>query len=308
MANDMSSGMNNGMNNGMNHNAGNPENSPLGQNSEYPDQYDASLLYPIPRSQGRESFPESASLPFNGVDIWNAYEVSWLNSKGKPNVAVAVLRVPALSPNIVESKSLKLYLGSLNQSVFDNVNDVIKTIQHDVGSVVGASIDVAFEPPIDSVSSGAVSPGANGPHLCIENSECIDTLDIEASEYTINPQLLELDNISEGAQTLVEECLSSHLLRSNCPVTGQPDWATLYVHYQGPKICRESLLKYIVSYRNHNDFHEQCVERVFMDVMAVCQPTKLSVYGRYTRRGGIDINPFRSNFESCENNTKLARQ
>ena len=284
------------MDNGNNKKPGAPENSPLGQASEYPDQYDASLLYPIPRSQGRERFPEGSPLPFGGVDIWNAYEVSWLNSKGKPNVAVAVLRVPALSPNIVESKSLKLYLGSLNQRVFDNDNDVVNTIQQDVGLVVGAPIEVSF--------NGIVSSTFDEATLCVENSECIDGLDIETSEYTINPQLLALD----GSQKIVDECLSSHLLRSNCPVTGQPDWATLYVHYQGPKICRESLLRYIVSYRNHNDFHEQCVERVFMDVMAVCQPTKLSVYGRYTRRGGIDINPFRSNFETCDNNTKLERQ
>jgi len=288
---------------------GNPENSPLGQVSEYPDKYDASLLYPISRQQGRDDFPEKVVLPFVGVDIWNAYEVSWLNSKGKPFVAVAELRVPALSPNIVESKSLKLFLGSLNQSVFTCADDVAKTIQKDVSGVVGAEVGVS----IRMVGSNEISRAGDLPRsgvkggdavMELEQAICIDETDVDASEYSINPNLLRLDK--EAVE--VDECLSSHLLRSNCPVTGQPDWASIFIHYHGPKICRASLLKYIISYRNHNDFHEQCVERVFMDVMAVCIPKKLSIYARYTRRGGIDINPFRSDFEYCNDNTKLMRQ
>ncbi|MBV1919435.1 MAG: NADPH-dependent 7-cyano-7-deazaguanine reductase QueF [Pseudomonadales bacterium] len=292
--------------------AGNPENSPLGQVSEYPEKYDARLLYPIPRAQGREGMLVDAVLPFSGVDIWNAYEVSWLNSKGKPSVAVAVLTMPAESPNIVESKSLKLYLGSLNQSVFVNIDDVAGAIQCDVSNVVGANIRVSLtligsEETFcaGSVEVGDVQGEAQAECIKLASAICVDGEDIAANEYSINAAILELDG---GARVIVDECLSSHLLRSNCPVTGQPDWATIFVHYHGPKICRHSLLKYIISYRNHNDFHEQCVERVFTDIMKECQPDKLSVYGRYTRRGGIDINPFRSNFEVCADNVKLMRQ
>lgn len=286
---------------------GKPEGSPLGQVSDYPEKYDASLLYPIPRSQGREGVAVDIAMPFDGVDIWNAYEVSWLNDKGKPSVAVAVLTVPAMSPNIVESKSLKLYLGSLNQSVFRCVDDVVNTIQRDVSDIVGAGILVS----LTLIGSGHthcagrfLNDEAQGEEIDLASAICVDDEDIAAAEYSINATLLGLD---EGKGE-VNECLSSHLLRSNCPVTGQPDWATIFVHYYGPKICRQSLLKYIISYRNHNDFHEQCVERVFLDVLKACRPDKLSVYGRYTRRGGIDINPFRSNFEVCGDNTKLMRQ
>mgnify|MGYP000213666705 CR=1 FL=1 len=287
--------------------SGKPEDSPLGQVSDYPDKYDTSLLYPIPRAQGREGVLVDGALPFDGVDIWNAYEVSWLNAKGKPSVAVAVLTVPASSPNIVESKSLKLYLGSLNQSIFACSDDVVNTIQKDVSRIVGESILVSLT-LIGServFSTGSLGVGeARGKVIELTSAICVDDEDITADEYSINPGLLRLG----GGDETVDECLSSHLLRSNCPVTGQPDWATIFVHYHGLKICRQSLLKYIVSYRNHNDFHEQCVERVFADIMDKCQPEKLSIYGRYTRRGGIDINPFRSNFEVCCDNTKLVRQ
>jgi len=286
---------------------GKPEDSPLGQVSDYPDKYDAGLLYPIPRIQGREGVLVDAILPFTGVDIWNAYEVSWLNDKGKPSVAVAVLTVPATSPNIVESKSLKLYLGSLNQSVFTCVNDVANTIQRDVSDVVRGKVLVS----LTLIGSGQMACTGSlvdgvvlGKGIELASAVCVDDEDVAAEEYSINAALLGLDVGGE----VVDECLSSHLLRSNCPVTGQPDWATIFVHYQGPKICRQSFLKYIISYRNHNDFHEQCVERVFVDVMRECRADKLSVYGRYTRRGGIDINPFRSNFEACSDNTKLMRQ
>lgn len=293
--------------------AGNPENSPLGQVSEYPEKYDARLLYPIPRAQGREGVLDDAVLPFGGVDIWNAYEVSWLNAKGKPSVAVAMLTMPAASPNIVESKSLKLYLGSLNQSIFVNIDDVVGAIQRDVSDVVGANILVSLTliGSEETISAGSVESGnvqgeaeAQVEGIALASAICVDDEDVTANEYSVNAAILELDRGGE----MVDECLSSHLLRSNCPVTGQPDWATIFVHYHGPKICRRSLLKYIVSYRNHNDFHEQCVERVFTDVMKECRPDKLSVYGRYTRRGGIDINPFRSNFEVCADNAKLMRQ
>ena len=284
-------------------NLGKPEDSPLGQVSDYPDKYDASLLYPIPRAQGRENVLVDGALPFDGVDIWNAYEVSWLNDKGKPSVAVAVLTVPASSPNIVESKSLKLYLGSLNQSIFTCIDDVVNTIQRDVSGIVGEDILVSLTLIGSEQVFCAGSSESWGGVIELGSAICVDDEDITADEYSINAKLLALD----GGE-VVNECLSSHLLRSNCPVTGQPDWATIFVHYCGPKICRQSFLKYIISYRNHNDFHEQCVERVFADIMAECQPEKLSVYGRYTRRGGIDINPYRSNFERCSDNTKLMRQ
>ena len=288
-------------------NLGKPEDSPLGRVSNYPDKYDAGLLYPISRAQGRDGVLAEGALPFEGVDIWNAYEVSWLNDKGKPSVAVAVLTVPASSPNIVESKSLKLYLGSLNQSVFTCIDDVVRIIQRDVSGIVGEGILVSLSLiGSEQVSCAGSLAGSATQRKEVEltSAVCVDNENITADEYSINATLLGLESGGE----MVDECLSSHLLRSNCPVTGQPDWATIFVHYQGPKICRQSFLKYIISYRNHNDFHEQCVERVFVDIMKECQPDGLSVYGRYTRRGGIDINPFRSNFEVCSNNTKLMRQ
>ncbi|OUS23762.1 NADPH-dependent 7-cyano-7-deazaguanine reductase QueF [Gammaproteobacteria bacterium 45_16_T64] len=283
---------------------GSPEHSPLGKDSAYPDQYDPSLLYPIPRSQGRGELDDIESLPFNGVDIWNAYEVSWLDPKGKPRVAIAVLAVSALSENIVESKSLKLYLGSLNQSVYRSVDEVANIIKGDVQAIVRGDVVVDMELLVGQPSR-VVSPAAVEGLLDLRNAVCVDDLDVDITHYSIEPALLCLD---QSDDEVVDECVSSHLLRSNCPVTGQPDWATVFVHYRGKKICRGSFLKYIISYRNHNDFHEQCVERIFVDVMRACGPTDLSVYARYTRRGGIDINPFRSNFESCVDNTKLGRQ
>lgn len=279
---------------------GSPEHSPLGKDSAYPDQYDPTLLYPIPRAQGREGLDDTQSLPFDGVDIWNAYEVSWLNTRGKPCVAIAVMTVSALSTCIVESKSLKLYLGSLNQAVFDSMLEVAVCIEKDVAGVVEGDVQVVLKP----LTQAEPTPSMDVGDMMLSEARCVDDLDVDIEHYSICPALLQL----EEEEAIVDQCISSHLLRSNCPVTGQPDWATVYLHYRGKKICHRSFLKYIVSYRNHNDFHEQCVERIFLDVLARCKPEGLSVYARYTRRGGIDINPFRSNFETCHDNTKLSRQ
>lgn len=268
---------------------------PLGQNSEYPEQYDPSVLHPIPRKFGRNEIGiDDSALPFYGEDRWNAYEVSWLNSRGKPIVAMLDLRVPATSINIVESKSLKLYLGSFNQSQFYSPNQVAERILLDVGKVVGEDVSIQL------------SSLDNSPHFAIQSlpGRCIDEQNIEMDGYEVNPTLLKRDTL----QPVVTETLYSHLLRSCCPVTGQPDWASVVVSYTGPKIREDNLLRYIVSYRNNQEFHEQCVERIYMDLLQHCQPESLTVYARYSRRGGIDINPMRSSKPVTIENERTIRQ
>lgn len=271
---------------------------PLGVDTPYPDQYDPQLLCPIHRAEGRrwihESLADMEPLPFKGVDYWNAFEFSWLNDKSKPLVGLLEMSVPFDSPNIVESKSLKLYLNSLNQHRFTHVNDLVEVITQDLEAVIGSSVDVKVHTGIDHEEHYAVS---------VLKGDCIDNLDITIDQFQVDKGIL-----SCLSDEVVTETLHSHLLRSNCPVTGQPDWASLLVRYQGPKIDPESLLKYIVSYRTHNEFHEQCVERIFMDIRELCATEKLTVYARYTRRGGIDINPFRSDFELPYPNARLIRQ
>lgn len=267
--------------------------SPLGKTSDYPSVYTPSLLYAIRRADGRESLGLTpGKLPFRGVDQWNAYEVSWLNSKGKPVVAVVEILIPADSPCIVESKSLKLYLGSFNQTKFHEKQDVRATIESDLRVTVQAPVSVSLLTELN----------AQGFAFATWKGECLDHLDVEAYDYEVDPGLLS----AGGAE--VGEALFTHLFRSNCPVTGQPDWASVMIRYEGQRIQRESLLRYLISFRNHNDFHEHCVERIFTDILQRCEPRKLTVYARYTRRGGIDINPFRSNFESAYPNLRLLRQ
>lgn len=258
--------------------------SPLGKATEYQSHYAPELLYPIPRQLKRNELGiADDALPFVGEDLWNAYELSWLNPKGKPVVAVGTFRVPADSPNLIESKSFKLYLNSFNQSTFADVEAVSATLARDLSGAAGKPLDIKLEPLADR-------PQAS---IAIPEGTCLDDLDIACDRYQPAPELL-----STQAGEVVEETLYSHLLKSNCLVTGQPDWAMVVIRYRGRPIDRAGLLRYIVSFRNHNEFHEQCVERIFTDIQKHCAPDALAVYARYTRRGGLDINPFRSTDES----------
>ena len=268
------------------------EKSPLGKETQYFEIYDALLLYPIPRDSKRAELEVPENLPFHGQDVWNAYELSWLNPKGKPQVAYGVFSLPCTSKYIVESKSLKLYLNSLNQTKFASLEEVEQIIRTDLSKVSQSEVEVTLFPP----SKWNTIP------INEFEGECIDHADITVEKYQPDPGLLEVN------EELTEETLTSNLLKSNCPVTGQPDWASIQIHYQGPKINHESLLKYLISFRNFNEFHEQCVERIFMDLSRHCNPTKLSVFAKYTRRGGLDINPFRSNFELLPQHTRNFRQ
>lgn len=270
------------------------EHGPLGQKSEYPDQYTASVLHPIPRQAGRQVIGlTEGRMPFAGYDIWNAYELSWLNPKGKPVVALLELRVPAMSENIIESKSLKLYLGSFNQTRFVDTEQVLRCLQQDLGKAAKGEVEVSLF-PVDQVPAFSVVSW---------EGKCLDELDIEVRDYSVRPELLTL-----VSDTVVEEKLFSHLLRSCCPVTGQPDWASVWLEYRGRQWNHEALLRYLISFRNNQEFHEQCVERVYLDIMNHCAPESLTVYARYTRRGGIDINPVRSSAMPVIGNQRLLRQ
>ena len=268
--------------------------SPLGKASAYIDHYDASLLFPIARKPKRVEIGVTDALPFHGVDIWNAYEVSWLNNKGKPLVALAEFRIPADSPNLIESKSFKLYLNSLNQTAFTSQAEVQRCLQRDLSAAAAAEVAVALTSLQDAAAQAQI---ATLP------AHCIDELDIEVNQYQPSPTLL-----TTGTE-VVSETLVSHLLKSNCLVTGQPDWGSVVIDYRGPKIDHESLLAYLISFRQHNEFHEQCVERIFVDLKQHCHCQALTVYARYLRRGGLDINPLRSDqAQSALNNTRLVRQ
>ncbi|MCF7221714.1 NADPH-dependent 7-cyano-7-deazaguanine reductase QueF [Marilutibacter chinensis] len=249
---------------------------PLGRHVDYPRHYDAGLLFPIARSLGRHQIGvDDAALPFIGIDRWHAYELSWLDSRGKPRMATATLQVPAHSPFLIESKSLKLYLNSFNATVFDDEETVRVRIATDLSAAAGAPVQVAFGLP---------------PATAEDDGESIDGLDVAIAEY--GPPRAEL--LGADPASLAEEVLSSGLLKSNCPVTGQPDWATVVIRYRGPRLDRAALLRYLVSFRDHAEFHEQCVERIFTDLLARTRPQTLSVEARYTRRGGLDINPWRA--------------
>tara|TARA_B100000989_G_scaffold148543_1_gene110715 strand:- start:4195 stop:5013 length:819 start_codon:yes stop_codon:yes gene_type:complete len=268
--------------------------NPLGKKTAYVSTYTPSLLYPIPRTKGRRIIGVPAVLPFKGIDIWNAFEISWLNNKGKPVIAIGRFDIPCDSENIIESKSLKLYLTSFNNSKFDSIAAVEEIIARDMSEHLGAVANVSLQ-PLNDLDGEKIS------HL---KGDCLDDLDIECDTYEITPEYL--TTTSNGS---VEETLYSDLLKSNCLVTGQPDWGSVQIHYRGKKIDREGLLKYIVSYRNINEFGEQCTERLFMDIMQRCAPESLTVYTRYTRRGGLDINAIRSTEDVNKiNNTRLVRQ
>ena len=267
----------------------------LGQKTEYASQYDRTLLQPVPRSLNRDGLGITQNQPFTiGADIWTAYEISWLNEKGLPQVAIADIYLDYQSQNLIESKSFKLYLNSFNQSKFADFNTIQQTMQRDLSECAQGDVKVRLNPV-------AVYDSQKIDHL---QGDCIDEQDIEITSYEFNAYWLK-DCVSDE---IVEEKLVSHLLKSNCLITNQPDWGTLHIHYVGKKINHEKLLRYVVSFRQHNEFHEQCVERIFCDLMHYAKPEKLTVYARYTRRGGLDINPFRSNFENLPENLRLARQ
>lgn len=248
---------------------------PLGREVAYPGRYDPSLLFAIARAPARDALGLSSDdLPFAGIDRWHAYELSWLDARGKPVVGTATLTVPAESPYLIESKSLKLYLNSLNAARFDDAPSALMRIEDDLSRAAGAGVDVVF----------------GLPQIGGDTAQSIDTLDIAIDDYG-PPNAAHL-RCEDG--DAVEESLRSDLLKSNCPVTGQPDWASARIAYRGARIQREGLLRYLVSFRDHAEFHEQCVERIFIDVMARCRPDALCVEARYTRRGGLDINPLRA--------------
>lgn len=273
-----------------------PEQSLLGKVATYKAEYNPSLLFPISRSSKREEIGVGNTLPFFGIDIWNAYEVSWLNLRGKPQVAIATVTVPADSPNIIESKSFKLYLNSFNQTKLAGSDALISLLQADLSAAAGAPVHVQL----------TLSDNFGSLTMAELEGTLLDRLDIEVDSYTPAPELLRANQ----AEAIVEETLIFHLLKSNCLVTGQPDWDSVQIHYVGAQIDQESLLRYLIGFRNHNEFHEQCVERIFVDIMRHCKPQKLSVYARYTRRGGLDINPWRSNFSTGKKpaNDRNARQ
>ena len=271
-------------------------NSELGKKSEYDSTYNANRLFVIPRAGKREEIQiDPDKPPFKGFDYWNHYEVSWLNEKGKPIVAIAEIIYDCNSPRIIESKSLKLYFNSFNNTSFKNSTQVEQTIKKDIAERIDADVFVSIHPLSDDYVM---------PVLQVFEGESIDNLDVSCSVYLVDPSYLSVN------ETDVEEVLYSNLLKSNCLITNQPDWASVQIAYKGKKIDREGLLKYLVSYRNHNEFHEQCIERIFMDIMTFCKPEELTVYGRYTRRGGLDINPYRTTCQTGFDikNIRLIRQ
>lgn len=279
-----------------------PEQSQLGQQSAYADHYDPSLLFPIPRTSKREEIGITSQLPFFGADLWTAFELSWLNHRGKPQVALAHFTIPCETPHIIESKSFKLYLNSFNNSRFDNLEAVQERLREDVNEALWRGA------PARQSSAGVRVIAQQSFELQkVQELEGLnlDRLDIECDDYTPRPDFLKADQDNPP----VTETLVSHLLKSNCLVTGQPDWGSVQISYTGAAIDQESLLRYIVSFRNHNEFHEQCVERIFMDITRQCKPIKLSVYARYTRRGGLDINPLRTSHPiAIPANVRTARQ
>lgn len=259
-----------------------PELSPLGKATAYAERYAPELLFAVARAdkRGELGLSAGAPLPFVGEDLWNAYELSWLDRRGKPVVALAEFRVPAQSPRLIESKSFKLYLNSLNQERIDDTAALSATLQRDLSAAAGAPVGVTLLPLNDRPQRIIAAPPG----------QLLDTLDIDVDTYSPSPQLLAAD----FNRPVIDETLHSHLLKSNCLVTGQPDWGTVIVSYRGAPIDHAGLLRYIISFRQHHEFHEQCVERMFCDLSARCRPERLEVWARYTRRGGLDINPWRA--------------
>ena len=278
-----------------------PEQSQLGKSSAYVDQYDASLLFPIPRLVKREEIGAGSNPPFFGADLWTAFELSWLNLRGKPQVALAHFTIPCETPNLIESKSFKLYLNSFNNSRFADDSEVLARLRADLSEAVWRGSDQKGSIGVQLIDFEKFD--AQQVHEL--DGQLLDRLDVECTQYTPAPELL---RASHG-EAPVSETLVSNLLKSNCLVTGQPDWGSVQIQYTGPQIDQEGLLQYLVSFRNHNEFHEQCVERIFMDVWSRCKPIKLVVYARYTRRGGLDINPLRTSHPGAlPANVRTARQ
>jgi 7-cyano-7-deazaguanine reductase len=267
--------------------------APLGHATDYPDTYDAGLLFAVPRAPQRRALGLGDVLPFAGADLWTAFELTWLDRLGKPEIAIASFEVPASSPAIVESKSVKLYLGSFAQTRFADAAAVTAVIAGDLTAAVGAAVRVEL-----------LAPAKFGQLRIVELAgESLDALPVEIARYEIDPSTL----LASGAA--VAETLRTDLFRSLCPVTGQPDFASIAIAYRGPRIDRGGLLRYLVSYRSHAGFHEHCAERIFVDVMAACRCEALSVEARFTRRGGVDINPIRSSAAaSLPRNVRTARQ
>lgn len=276
------------------------QNLSLGKATLYANNYDADLLQGVPRSLNREELKLSAdNLPFVGFDLWNIYELSWLNKKGKPVVATGVVKVPFDSDNLIESKSFKLYLNSFNQTQFDSLQAVQKILTEDLSRCANKEVSVDLNGNLNKF----------GDKLGTFNGCCLDDLDISINNYQLSPDLLK--NIS--STEVVNETLYSHLLKSNCLITNQPDWGSVEISYTGKKLNREKLLRYLISFRLHNEFHEQCVERIYCDLMKFAEIDSLSVYARYTRRGGLDINPLRATPGCIKstvkiNNIRLLRQ
>lgn len=271
-----------------------PKDTLLGQHTDYPVRYAPEVLCPIPRQDGRTALGLAPGpLPFSGVDIWTHYEVSWLDGQGKPLVALAEITVPASSPNLIESKSMKLYFNSLNFERFASVPDFVARVEADLGRVAGEAVSLRLW-LADDAEMRAIGrlPGT-----------CLDGLPLSCGAFVLDAAHLKAD-----ASRVVTEVLNTNLLRSLCPVTHQPDWGSVLVHYKGPAIDHSGLLAYVVSFRNHPDFHEQCVERIFTDILQNCRPEELSVYARYTRRGGLDINPFRTSCGETPLPVRLFRQ
>jgi 7-cyano-7-deazaguanine reductase len=282
-----------------------PEQSQLGKSSSYVDQYDASLLFPIPRAGKRAEIGVTGAAPFFGADMWTAFELSWLNLRGKPQVALGHFTIPCESLNIIESKSFKLYLNSFNNTRFADFDAVKARLRTDLTEAVWRR---AGEPVAAPASIGVTLLGPEmfdrEPVHELDGLN-LDRLDIECTQYTPAPELL----TATRDEAPVSEVLVSNLLKSNCLVTGQPDWGSVQISYTGDQIEQGGLLQYLVSFRNHNEFHEQCVERIFMDIWTRCKPLKLAVYARYTRRGGLDINPFRTSHpQPLPRNIRTARQ
>lgn len=259
----------------------------LGKQVDYPERYDPSVLVPIPRAENRQGLGITGeTLPFVGADIWNAFELSWLDARGKPQVGRGRFIFPCTSPFLVESKSLKLYLNSLNQTRFDDISIVRDCIQRDLATASGSAVEVLLQ------SFGGMQEILDAP-----TGDSLDKLNVECEHYDVEPALLKLENNDATFEQLVDEVVYSDLFRSRCPITGQPDWGTVTICYKGPQISHASLLRYLVSYRLHNDFHENCVERIFCDIQQQCRPQSLSVEANFLRRGGLDINPVRASGE-----------
>jgi 7-cyano-7-deazaguanine reductase len=265
------------------------DNLTLGKSTEYCSEYSPNLLQAVPRSLNRDDLAlPSDDLPFMGEDVWYGYELSWLNDKGKPVVAVAEFRFACTSPNLVESKSFKLYLNSFNQSKFSSFDEVKQILINDLSDTAQTQAQVSLF-SVEKCSALAIKVSA-------QDTICIDEEDVIIDSYQYQADLLSQAQATSAtsATNNITEKLVSHLLKSNCLITNQPDWATVYIEYKGKAINHAVLLKYLISFRQHNEFHEQCVERIFCDLQQYCQLEELTVFARYTRRGGLDINPFRS--------------